>query len=179
VHEQLLLPQEGAAVIRVVEGDAPVATDDLVVRIGARDPDAASIVANVADPELAHAITSGIAEALRAVADHVSRGEAPVIRVRSRRRVVELGEQLAGAVAVVEVTRKNARHLVAMIDGLRAAGIAGIQIAWDGQHGERHVFAALERGRAAPTAAPVVLAPIAAPQPVAALGILLAHRRQP
>jgi hypothetical protein len=167
-------------VIRVIEGDAPVETDDLVVRIGARDPNAACIVPQVADPELARAITSGIVEALRGVGDKLAgttTAEA-TIRVRSRKRVVELAEQLAGAIAVVEVTRRNARHLVALVDGLRAAGVAGIQIAWDGTIGERHVFAALERARAAPTAAPVVLAPLKSPRPVAALRVVLAHRRQ-
>jgi hypothetical protein len=80
----------------------------------------------------------------------------------------------------VHVTRDTARALVHRVDELRAAGAVAIQLVWDGRDRarcERHVFAALERGRARPAEAPVVLADTA--EPVAALGILLAHRRSP
>jgi hypothetical protein len=80
-------------------------------------------------------------------------------------------------VTLVHVTRANARTLVDRIDELRAGGATAIQLVWDGidPRLERHVFAALERGRANPAAAPVVLA--TTEQPVAALRILVAHRR--
>jgi hypothetical protein len=81
-------------------------------------------------------------------------------------------------VAIVRVTRDNARSLVRRVDELRAAGAAAIQLVWDGRGRiERHVFAALERGRASPAAAPVVLADT--DEPVVALRILVAHRRSP
>jgi len=77
---------------------------------------------------------------------------------------------------MVGVTARNSRHLVAIVDGLRAAGVAGIQLVWDGESGERHVFAALERARSNPAAAPVVLA--TGLEPVPALHTLIAHRNQ-
>jgi len=83
-------------------------------------------------------------------------------------------------VAIVRVARDNARTLVARVDELRAAGAVAIQLVWDGRDRgriERHVFAALERGRANPAAAPVVLADTG--EPVAALRILVANRRSP
>ena len=81
--------------------------------------------------------------------------------------------------AIVHVTRDTARTLVDQVDALRAAGATAIQLVWDGRDRarvERHVFAALERGRSNPSAAPVVLA--STDRPVAALRMLVAHRRQ-
>jgi hypothetical protein len=80
-------------------------------------------------------------------------------------------------VAIVRVSRDNARGLVDRVDELRAAGAVAIQLVWDGRDRgrlERHVFAALERGRASPAAAPVVLADT--DEPVAALLMLIELR---
>ena len=150
--------------IRVVVGDAPVVTDDLVVRLGV-----GGIGIHVADPALA--------EALRAI--DLAPPACPLVTLRSRKRLAEIAATLAGAIAIVPITLRNARHLVELTDGIRAAGAAGIQLGWDGADRpllERHVFAVLEHGRATPGAAPIVLAPTR--EPAAALRILVAHRRQ-
>ena len=158
--------------IRVVVGDAPVVTDDLVVRLGV-----GGIGIHVADPALAEAITTQIAAALRAI--DLAPPACPLVTLRSRKRLAEIAATLAGAIAIVPITLRNARHLVELTDGIRAAGAAGIQLVWDGADRpllERHVFAVLEHGRATPGAAPIVLAPTR--EPAAALRILVAHRRQ-
>jgi hypothetical protein len=105
-----------------------------------------------------------------------------VVRLRSRRSIARDPARLAGAIAVVPVTARNARHLVALVDAARAAGAVGVQLAWDGgtpprADAERHVFAALERARATPGEPPVVLA--AGEAPVSALHVLIAHRHRP
>ena len=153
---------------------------DLVVRVGApaASPDEATIVFGVADPALATAMASAIAAALRGFA---LEPVAPrTVLLRSRRRIPEL--ELAGAIAIVGVTPRNARHLVELVDGVRAAGAIGVQLVWDGADPpraavEHHVFAALERARATPGEPPVVLA--TSDQPAPALCFLVAHRSEP
>jgi hypothetical protein len=138
----------------------------------------------IADPALAEAVAEAIAGALAVDAgDGVPAvPSVPTLRVRSRRRLARLiaaSDGVRGAIAIVAVTARNARHLVELIDQLRAAGAAGIQLVWDGASPPRveveaHVFAALERARAAPAASPVVLA--ADEAPAAALRFLVARR---
>jgi len=171
-------------------GAAPEAmiADSLVVRVapypGPADQGAAreaTLSVAVADPALARALTTAVAEAIRAV---VSESEptdlAPrTVRLRSRKRLTHKAGQVAGAIAIVPVTARNARHLVELVDKVRAAGAIGVQIVWDGATPprstvERHVFAALERARATPNEPPVILA--TSDQPVAALHLLIAHR---
>lgn len=134
----------------------------------------AAIQVGIADPALATAVADAVAGALAAL--EVPPLANPLVHLRSRKRLAALAldGSLAGAIAIVGVTPRNARHLVALIDGLRAAGVAGIQLVWDARDGERHVFAALERARANPAAAPVVLA--TTPDPVPALRLLIEHR---
>ena len=156
----------------------------LVVRIAAERGPAAQIAVAVADPELARAVTEAISAALADTAAQLAAATeqvaaAPVVRLRSRKGVVRESARVAGAVAIVPVTARNARHLAALIDGIRAAGALGIQLVWDGAtppraEVERHVFAALERARATPGQPPVVLAPSV--EPATALHILVAHR---
>jgi hypothetical protein len=103
----------------------------------------------------------------------------PTVRVRSRKGLTRDAGRLGGAIAIVPVTARNARHLVALVHGARAAGAVGVQLVWDGADPpraavEHHVFAALERVRATPGEPPVVLA--ATDQPVSALHFLVAHR---
>lgn len=129
----------------------------------------------VADPALAEAIAAAITDAVIPTANI----ELRCIRLRSRRRATALAARLAGAIAIVPITARNARHLVALVDQLRASQVAGIQLVWDGTSPPRaqiepHVFAALERARAAPTAAPVVLCDGEALAPV--LRYLVAQR---
>ncbi|HMG21861.1 MAG TPA: hypothetical protein VK607_11105, partial [Kofleriaceae bacterium] len=98
---------------------------------------AARVTVAVADPELARALTTAIAAALAEAAAELapaaaSVAGAPVVRLRSRKRLARDPGRVAGAIAVVPVTARNARHLVALIDGLRAAGALGIQLVWDG-----------------------------------------------
>jgi hypothetical protein len=182
--QQLLLSQEGAVVIDIAVGGS------LVVRVGSyADPlpagaDTARIAVGVADPELARALTAAMADAvagaMSAVATETERADAaPVVRLRSRKAVARESGRLAGAIAVIPVTARNARHLVALVDGVRAAGAIGVQLVWDGAappraEVERHVFAALEHARATPGDPPVVLA--TTDQPVTALHVVIAHR---
>jgi hypothetical protein len=159
----------------------------LAVHVGpcagpASSADIAKVAIAIADAELACAMTAAVADAIRgaaAAAGMTQPGDLPVVRLRSRKRLACVAGALAGAIAIVHVTARNARHLVALIDGIRAAGAAGVQLVWDGAEPpraevERHVFAALERARAMPNEAPVVLA--ASGEPVSALHLLVAHR---
>jgi hypothetical protein len=135
----------------------------------------ATIQIGVADPALATTIASAVTGALATL--EIPELACPLVHLRSRKRLAALvlDGSLAGAIAIVGVTPRNARHLVTLIDGLRAAGAAGIQLVWDGDaRDERHVFAALERARATPAAAPVVVATGSEPAP--ALRLLIAHR---
>lgn len=146
--------------------------------------DAGAIAVRVADPVLARALEAAIAGAIADAAGELAAAiaeveRAPVVRLRARKAVARDPARLAGAIAVVPVTARNARHLVALVDAIRAAGAIGIQLAWDGTSPpragvERHVFAALERARASPGEAPVVLA--ASEAPVSALHVVTAHR---
>jgi hypothetical protein len=143
-----------------------------------------AIAVRVADPALARALEVAIAGAIAGAADELGEAiadaeRAPVVRLRARKAVARDRDRLAGAIAVVPVTVRNARHLVALIEAIRAAGAIGVQLAWDGTSPphvdvERHVFAALERARATRGEPPVVLA--ASEAPVPALHIVIAHR---
>jgi len=182
-------PCTSASLVEVVAGTASVpgaAVDAaLVVRVapytpGGATPREASIGVAIADPSLAQAITAAVAAAIRdAGPDRAPADRARTVRLRSRKRLACVAGQLAGAIAIVPVTARNARHLVALVDGIRAAGAAGVQLVWDGAVPpraavERHVFAVLERARATPNDPPVVLA--TSDLPVAALHLLVAHR---
>ncbi len=132
----------------------------------------AAIQIGIADPVLANAVAAALTAALAAI--EVPPLSHPTVLLRSRKRLAERAAELAGAIAIVGVTPRNARHLVALTDQLRAAGVVGIQLVWDGASHERHVFAALEHARGLPAAAPVVLATAIEPAP--ALLLLVAHR---
>jgi len=178
------------SLVNVVVGVTPAASSDasLVVRVarhadlaGRASAHEASIGVAVADPALTEALTAAVAEAIRAAAlDREPPGLAPpTVRLRSRKRLARTAGQLAGALAIVPVTARNARHLVELVDGIRAAGALGIQLVWDGAlppraQVEHHVFAALEHARATPSEPPVVLATSEPPAP--ALHLLVAHR---
>ncbi len=136
----------------------------------------AAIQLGITDPVLASTIAASLTVALAAI--EVPPLSHPTVLLRSRKRLAERISELAGAIAIVGVTPRNARHLVAITDQLRAAGVVGIQLVWDGtSHSlahERHVFAALEHARSLPTAAPLVIATTIDPAP--ALRLLVAHR---
>lgn len=134
---------------------------------------------SVEDPKLARALRRAIDEAVR-TASALPRASAPVVRVRTRKRLAALASALQGALVVVAVTEKNVRRVPDLVAGARAGGAAGVQIVWDGATPPRHVaerpvFAALESARATPGGAPVVLA--ASSDPVDAL-LILAHARK-
>lgn len=132
----------------------------------------AAIQLGIADPLLASAIATSLTTVLAAI--EVPPLSHPTVLLRSRKRLAERISELAGAIAIVGVTPRNARHLVAVTDQLRAAGVVGIQLVWDGTSHERHVFAALEHARSLPTSAPLVVATTIDPAP--ALRLLVAHR---
>jgi hypothetical protein len=142
----------------------------------------AKVVVSVHDPELAAALAGSIDAALRretaACPDDWS---GPVVRLRTRKRLAMLVERgrLEGAIVVVSVTPANARHLVAIVDGIRAASAAGVQLVWDGtarERVERHVFAALEHVRASARGAPVILTETG--EPSFALRLVINDRAQ-
>jgi hypothetical protein len=181
-------PPSGCAAGRghapAVDAEAPAASTaaPLVVRVAraphpAADLEAAIRVA-VADEPLARALVERIAVAVRAAAA-LSPEPLPVVQLRSRKALAALAPQLAGALAIVPITPRNARHLPELVDGIRAAGAAAVQLVWDGAtparaRVERHLFAALERARATPAGPPVIVAQTA--QPAAALPLLIAQR---
>lgn len=120
----------------------------------------AQLTVAIADDALEEAVASKIQAALR----FTPPPRAKVVRLRTRSRLASKVDRLAGAFVVVRVTAANARHLVAMVDAIRQANAAGVQLVWDGEspgraRAQRHVFAVLEHVRATPNAAPVVLAP--------------------
>ncbi|MDF2696038.1 MAG: hypothetical protein K0S65_4421 [Labilithrix sp.] len=142
-------------------------------------PLAAAVKVAIADGALAAAMTEAIAAALR---EAVSKEPAPlpIVRLRTRKRLTRLRPAaLAGALVIVRVTSTNARRLPELVDAVRSAGPAGVQITWDGvvpprAEVERYVFATLEAARATPTGPPVVLAEDSAP--ALALRLLIVHR---
>ena len=140
----------------------------------------------VADRVLADRIEGAVAAALlearRTTADAIARTlDLPVVRLRTRRRLAALGVgAVAGALVLVRVTAAGGRRLVGLVDALRAAPVAGVQLVWDGEDPTReeveaHVFAALELARATPNGPPVVVTRSKAP--IAALRALVAKRK--
>lgn len=116
----------------------------------------------IADPELARAVSQATRAALM-TASSLPRADLPVVRLRTERRLAELGARVVGAYAVVRVTATNLRRLPRLVERLRTEGAAGVQLVWDGAlppraAAEPAVFAVLERARATPAGPPVVLA---------------------
>lgn len=135
---------------------------------------------SVRDPALARAIEAAIDAAVARIP--APSRIPPTVLVRSRKTAARRAAELPDAVAIVRVTDRNARHLVAIADAARAAGAAGIQLVWDGHAPPRaaiepHVFAALEHARATPKLAPIVLAPTV--ELASALVVLIAQREMP
>lgn len=86
------------------------------------------------------------------------------IKSRKRAALPTPAAREAATIIVIPVTRRNARHLVTMLESIRFSGSPrGIQLVWDGVTDrdtiEPHVFAALEHARSTPKLAPVILAP--------------------
>lgn len=146
-----------------------------------------SFEVHVGDAALADRIARAAEGALRTARIAVDEAAAatralPVVRLRTRRRFEALGAaRIAGAIVVMRVTEKSARRLPALVDDVRAAGAAGVQIVWDGESPprelvEEHVFAALEKARATPKGPPVVLAK--SEEPARALRVLISGKRK-
>ncbi|MCU0683959.1 MAG: hypothetical protein MUF34_17245 [Polyangiaceae bacterium] len=142
--------------------------------------DFVSLEVRVASPALGQKLRRALRSALAPF-----EGPTPALPRRiaasSRRALARRADETSGAVVVVRVGERNARHLVAIVGQARAAGCAAVQLVWNGHSPspalvEAPVFAALEAARAAPERAPVVLTPrVRAP---AALGLALAARRK-
>jgi len=177
--------------MRVVVGQSRVRREDetsLVVRVGAiSSEDArgrleAAVTVSIADAQLARTMTRAIADALTAAGG--SSWTPRTVHLRTRKRLALLvahhAAELTGAVAIVKVTGGNARHLLELVDGLRAAGVLGVQMVWNGvdperSRAERHVFAVLERARSLPHLPSVILASTA--EPMEALRMITANKR--
>jgi hypothetical protein len=154
----------------------------LVICVGdARKGDGpvAHIGVSVRSAALARKLEGAMTRALKAATATTPRATA-IVRVRSRKAAERLGARVAGAIAVVPVTARNVRRVGEIVESLRAAGAAGVQVVWDGREppreaAEASVFAVLERARATPAEAPVVLA--SGEEPVESLRILIENRR--
>jgi len=131
----------------------------------------AGVVVSIADARLARAMKRAIADAMKAsiaaAEQHSARaGDLPVVRLRARKTLARLGSAqpsaLDGALAIVTVSERNARHLPELVEGIRAAGVLAVQMVWNGREPEatridRYLFDVLERARATPSGPPVVL----------------------
>lgn len=171
--------------IEVIAGAAAARADtSLVVRVAPYSPSPAArestLGVAIADPALAARLTSSITAAIAHAIDDLFATPPPPLRtiqLRARATASQRADELPGALAIVPVTERNARHLLALVDQLRTAGVAGVQLVWDGAARpriERHVFAVLEQARSTPAGPPVVLA--STTTPAAALQLLVAHR---
>lgn len=143
------------------------------------------VVVEIADARLSRKMTRAIEDAMRAAVAAAEQsaaraGDLRVVRLRARKALARLGpEGLGGALAIVRVNERNARHLPELVDGIRAAGALAVQMVWDGKEPpaarvERHVFTVLERARATPSGPPVILAKD--DEPPFALRILIGAR---
>jgi hypothetical protein len=170
-------PMTGRAGTPDVSGDRSVAAVPSIDRLGTGD----GPVERALETDRCGREDVSVDRALEA--DHPeARGAHPrTVRARSRKGLAREASRLGGAIAIVRVTARNARHLAALVAAARAAGALGVQLVWDGADPpraaiEHHVFAALEHARATPGEPPVVLA--ITDQPAAALRFLIAHRAQ-
>ncbi len=128
---------------------------------GVGPQDCARIAVEVARRALAQRLVDAIACAVRASCPNTL-VDIPVVRVASRDDLRRLTNALADAIAIVPVTLRNHHRLEELMDGLWAAGVAGIQLVWDGHTPSRArvepgIFAALEKARGRRGCAPVVL----------------------
>lgn len=142
------------------------------------------IVVAIADPRRASAMARAIGRATRAAANEAADAAKVPLRVlhlRARKTAAHLGAELEGAIVVVAVTQRNARHLPELVETLRTSRVAGVQMVWDGvdpvrARVERHVFDVLERARGARGGPPVVLSRDR--EPVGVLRMLIATQQQ-
>jgi len=139
------------------------------------------ITVSISDPALARKMAGALARAVSAATPSPDGFELRVVRFRTSARLAQLEtKKLAGAVAIVRVTERNARRLEEWIARVRRAGALGAQLVWGGETAEhptraaRHVFRAMEMVRSTPSEAPVVLA--ATDEPVAMLRDLIRMR---
>lgn len=119
----------------------------------------ARIGVSVKDASLARQLMDAMAGAIPPAVPH----EHPVVRVVSRKALARLASRLQGVIAVVPLRASRLRHAGELVEALRAAGVAGVQMAWDAPEpprgaAEARVFAILEQARATPGRPPVVLA---------------------
>lgn len=132
-------------------------------RVFRRDDLAAEIRISCRDPERGRRIDDAIGEALEQAAELLPTSNTATLRARTRRRAAALrAAELERSFVIVPVTRRNARHLLEILESVRAGGALGVQLVWDGQTDrdviEPHVFAALESARQTKKLGPVILA---------------------
>lgn len=132
-----------------------------------------TVEVSIADAKLARTMRRAIDASMRAAIEAAQRrveemGELRVVRLRARRALASTlatspDGTLGGALAIVRVTERNARHLPELVEGLRAANASAVQMVWDGTTPtrslvERWVFEVLERARGTSKGPPVILA---------------------
>ena len=122
------------------------------IRVNAND--------RAASTKIASAIEAAIA---KATPQPQPPAQIRLIKSRKRARVPVPATTGNTMIVIIPVTRRNARHLVTMLESIRFSGSPrAIQLVWDGttdrERIEPHVFAALEHARSTPKLAPVILA---------------------
>lgn len=162
--------REGKLLVRLARAMRP----DRPVRLEA------TIRVSIANPRLAQAMTRAIADAMRAA----SAGPPPALRVVHARTLKAAraldAAALTGAIAIVRVTGRNARHLPEIVDAIRNALPLAVQMVWDGRQPERSnveqwVFLVLEKARSTPKSPPVILSK--SEEPAFSLRIMVASRK--
>ena len=103
-----------------------------------------------------------------------------VVRFRTSARLAALEPSgFTGTLVIIRVTSANLPRLSGFVDRAKAGGAYGVQLVWNGEdpsreNAERYVFRELERARALPREAPVVVAESA--HPASGLVFMARHR---
>ncbi len=126
------------------------------------------IEVRIQNADLAQRIEDAIGASLDAARAAYPPSPRRTVRLRTRRRLEQLGASIEGRLVIVRVTAKNARRLPALVEDIRASRPCGVQLVWDGVEPardlvEKDIFAVLERARSTPAGPPVVLARTDAP----------------
>ena len=116
----------------------------------------------VRDAALAERLEASIAERL---AKTMSQDPLPPPCRRVRVAALPAATAARDGIAIIPVTRRTGRRLLALAEAAESAGAAGIQLVWTGKAPELEapVFQVLEAWRGASRQCPLVLAPDAEP----------------
>jgi hypothetical protein len=144
--------------------------------------DGANVRISVKDDRLAARISRGVRRSVEKAREELTSDprDVRVVRFRTSARLAALEPAgFTGALVVIRVTSANLRRLSGFIDRAKAGGAYGVQLVWDGKQplrdaAEPYIFRELERARALPREAPVVVAESA--RPASGLVFMARHR---